>query len=335
LIDIKNLEQFKALRTRDLQRRDDSTWFTNIGYIPTMSEGLKLVNYLPSKSNDQSSCLRSMAFEAFQSDSMDTKVLNEDSIVVSDQALTACFSWLTNSELFVTMDSQNRAAARDNLMLQLREVDSWLRRHGGPDALCSALNMIKDLQSLSPLATDAENVADPDGSPSLEQDEPTTPKRKPLAEMRMIDPGDDSRPTWIRCNRKWLAPETANHYNLPWEFDRVKLTCADCMNGADGSFRETQHTSSSKNGSHQTFKHSYSSIRESSKLKRTEAFRQIYAMAKNTSFGGAANFADQGRTRLRQTRGDKLHPCAAVGMQEQDKCAVLIARRAKSELWSK
>jgi hypothetical protein len=118
LIDMKNLEQFKALRTREVQNRDDSTWLTTTRYFPRKPEGFKLANFLPSKSNDQMSCLRSMAFEAFQSDSMDTKVLKEDSIIVSDQALTACFSWLANSELFMTMDSESRLGARDNLMLQ-------------------------------------------------------------------------------------------------------------------------------------------------------------------------------------------------------------------------
>lgn len=221
LIDIKNLEQFRALRTSGLQRRDNSTWFTNTGYFPTKPEGFKLTNYLPSKSNDQTSCLRSMAFEAFRLDSMDTKVLGEDSIIVSDQVLTACFSWLADSEFFKNMNSENRAAARDNLMLQLREMDSWLRRYGGPDALCCALNMIKDRQSLSPIEDEAENVAEPDRESNSVEDEPTTPKRMPLTESRMIDPVESSRPTWIRCNRKWLAPETANRYNLSWEFDRV------------------------------------------------------------------------------------------------------------------
>jgi hypothetical protein len=224
LIDIKNLEQFKTLRTRELQRRDDSTWFTNTGYSPMKSEGSKLANYLPSKSNEQMSCLRSMAFQAFQSDSANTKVLEDDSVVVSDQALTACFSWLTNSELFVTMDSESRVATRDNLVLQLREVDLWLRRHGGSDALCCALNMIRGVQLVNPLEDEAENLVDTDNDSNHDKDEPATPKRKTLPESRMIDPIDDSRPTWIRCNRKWLAPETVNHYNLRWEFDRVSST---------------------------------------------------------------------------------------------------------------
>ena len=30
---------------------------------------------------------------------------------------------------------------------------------------------------------------------------------------------DLSRPTWIKVNRKWLLPETLNHYYLPWEWD--------------------------------------------------------------------------------------------------------------------
>jgi hypothetical protein len=221
LVDIKNLEQFRALQTSELQRRDDSTWFTNTGCFPTKSEGFKLTNYLPSKSNDQMSCLRSMAFEAFRLDSMDTKVLSEDSIVVSDQALTACFSWLADGEYFMHMNSKNRAATRDDLMLQLREMDAWLRRYGGPDALCCALNMIKDRQSPSSIEDEADNVADPDGEAKTDKDEPMTPRRKPLTESRMIDPVDSGRPTWIRCNRKWLAPETANRYNLSWEFDRV------------------------------------------------------------------------------------------------------------------
>lgn len=30
---------------------------------------------------------------------------------------------------------------------------------------------------------------------------------------------DLSRPTWIKVKRKWLLPETLDHYNLPWEWD--------------------------------------------------------------------------------------------------------------------
>ena len=28
-----------------------------------------------------------------------------------------------------------------------------------------------------------------------------------------------SRPTWIKVKRKWLLPETLDHYYLPWEWD--------------------------------------------------------------------------------------------------------------------
>lgn len=28
-----------------------------------------------------------------------------------------------------------------------------------------------------------------------------------------------SRPTWIKVKRKWLLPETLDHYFLPWEWD--------------------------------------------------------------------------------------------------------------------
>ena len=234
LIDIKNLEQFVTLRSRENQNRDDSTWFTNTRYLSKMSEGTRLANILPSKSNDQMSCLRSMALEALQSDLVDTKVLKEDSVVISDQALMACFSWLADSELFVTMDAVSRASARDNLMLQLREVDLWLRRHGGPDALCSALNMIKDLQSSAPLEDEAENLPEADVGSDHDEDEPKTRKQMKPSETRLLDPTDDGRPMWIRCNRKWLAPETVNHYNLPWEFDRVQRAYQDYRNPADG-----------------------------------------------------------------------------------------------------
>ena len=30
---------------------------------------------------------------------------------------------------------------------------------------------------------------------------------------------DLSRPTWIKIKRKWLLPETLDHYYLPWEWD--------------------------------------------------------------------------------------------------------------------
>lgn len=29
---------------------------------------------------------------------------------------------------------------------------------------------------------------------------------------------DLSRPTWIKVKRKWLLPETLDHYDLPWEW---------------------------------------------------------------------------------------------------------------------
>ena len=149
---------------------------------------------------------------------MEPKVLGGDSIVVSDQAISACFSWLTDGEFFMNMNSENRATTRGNLMLQLREIDSWLNRYGGADALCCALNMIKSRQD------ESENVADPDHESGTDGDEPTTPKRTPLMQSRMTDQVDSNRPVWIKCNRKWLAPEIANHYNLPWEFDQVRQT---------------------------------------------------------------------------------------------------------------
>lgn len=225
LIDIKHLEQFTALRTRDLQRQDDTTWFDNTAYFPTKSEGSKVADYLP-KPNEQISSLRSMAIEAFQSDAMDTAVLREDSVIVSDQALTACFAWLANGDFFLTKDSQTRTAARGNLMLQLREIDLWLRRHGGPDALCCALNLIKGVELISQLEDELENPKDAESGSDADKAEPSTPKRRPLTQSRMIDPivDESSRPAWIRCNRKWLAPETVNEYHLPWEFDPVRWT---------------------------------------------------------------------------------------------------------------
>lgn len=30
---------------------------------------------------------------------------------------------------------------------------------------------------------------------------------------------DLSRPTWIKVKRKWLLPETLDHYYLPWQWD--------------------------------------------------------------------------------------------------------------------
>jgi hypothetical protein len=168
--------------------------------------------------------LRSIALEAFMSDSIDTKVLEEDSILISKQALTTCFSWLANSELFTTMEPGKRASARAYLMLQLREVDAWLRRYGGSDALCCALNMIIGLQTLALLEEEPENLSQTDADSTHDEGEPKTRKSNPATEPRVIDPIDSGRPAWIRCNRKWLAPETVNHYNLPWEFDRVKRT---------------------------------------------------------------------------------------------------------------
>lgn len=227
LIDIKDLERFDTLRKRELKNRDDSAWFLNIRYPSAKSEGFKIGHLLPVKPNNQMSSLRSIAVEAFKSDSTDTEVLKEDSIIISDQALTACFSWLTDGELFTAMDSESRTAARDNLMLQLREVDLWLRQYGGSDALCCALNMIKDLQAPSPLEDGAENLTDTDGRSNQDIDEPAARKRKPSTAPRTYEPVTSGRPTWVKCNRKWLAPETANHYNLPWQFDPVKLTCPD------------------------------------------------------------------------------------------------------------
>ena len=107
-------------------------------------------------------------------------------------------------------------------MLQLREVDAWLRRYGKSDALCCALNMITSLQTLDPLEEETENLPHTDADSTRDEGEPKTRKPNSALEPRVIDPIDSGRPTWIRCNRKWLAPETVNHYNLPWEFDRVK-----------------------------------------------------------------------------------------------------------------
>ena len=233
LVDIKNLEQFGTLRIREFQNRDDSTWFKNTKYLSKRAEGFGLANLLPAKSDNQMSCLRSMALEAFHSESADTKVLEEDSILISDQALTACFSWLAKSDLFVTMESASRAGTRENLMLQLREVDWWLGRHGGTDALCSALSMIKDLQGTAPLEDEADNLPQPDAGSDHENDEPKKHKRKLSSEPRILDSKDDSRTTWIRCNRKWLAPETVNHYKLPWEFDRVRCRSIQTVGNAN------------------------------------------------------------------------------------------------------
>jgi len=221
LIDITDLEQFDTLRAGEPQDRDDSSWFANTRYLSTKSEGLPLANFLPSESHRRISRLRSIALEAFMSDSIDTKVLEEDSILMSKQALTTCFLWLANSELFVTMESRKRASVRTYLILQLGEVDAWLRRYGGSDALCCALNMIIGLQTLAPLEDEAENLPQTDADPTHDEGEPKPSKSNPATESRIIDPIDSGRPTWIRCNRKWLAPETVNHYNLPWEFDRV------------------------------------------------------------------------------------------------------------------
>jgi hypothetical protein len=221
LIDIVDLEQFDT-RTGEPQDRDDSSWFVNTRYLSTKAEGLPMANLLPSESHRRMTRLRSIALEAFQSDSIDTKVLEEDSILISKQALTTCFSWLANSELFTTMESGQRANARAYLMLQLREVDAWLRRYGKSDALCCALNMITSLQTLDPLEEETENLPHTDADSTRDEGEPKTRKPNSALEPRVIDPIDSGRPTWIRCNRKWLAPETVNHYNLPWEFDRVK-----------------------------------------------------------------------------------------------------------------
>ena len=32
---------------------------------------------------------------------------------------------------------------------------------------------------------------------------------------------DLSRPTFIKVNRKYLSPDTLDHYRLPWEWDKV------------------------------------------------------------------------------------------------------------------
>src|SRR5271155_1277197 len=120
------------------------------------------------------------------------------------------------------MESGKRASARAYLILQLREVDAWLRRYGGSDALCCALNMITGLQTLAPLEDEAENLPQTGADSTHNEGEPKPGQSNPATELRIIDPIDSGRPTWIRCNRKWLAPETVNHYNLPWEFDRVK-----------------------------------------------------------------------------------------------------------------
>jgi hypothetical protein len=222
LIDITDLEQFDIPRAGEPQDRDDNSWFVNTRYLSTKSEGLPLANFLPSESHRHMSRLRSIALKAFMSDSIDTKVLEEDSILMSKQALTTCFSWLADSELFITMESRKRASARAYLILQLREVDAWLRRYGGSDALCCALNMITGLQTLAPLEDEAENLPQTGADSTHDEGEPKPGKLNPATESRIIDPIDSGRPTWIRCNRKWLAPETVNHYNLPWEFDRVK-----------------------------------------------------------------------------------------------------------------
>jgi hypothetical protein len=224
LIDIVDLEQFDPSRAGEPQDRDDSSWFVNTRYLSTNVEGLPMANLLPSESHRRMSPLRSIALDAFVSDLIDTKVLEEDSILISKQALTTCFSWLANSELFTTMESGKRASARAYLMLQLREVDIWLRRYGGSDALCGALNMITRLQTLAPLEDGAENRRQTDADSTHGEDEPKPKPRtsSPATESRVVDPTDSGRPTWIRCNRKWLAPETVNHYHLPWEFDPVK-----------------------------------------------------------------------------------------------------------------
>ena len=220
LVDIKRVDEFEGLSKRGISSRDDRSWFMNTKYLSMKAEGLRLAYFLTQTSNDQTSPLRAIAAKAFHAMSADTKVLEQDSIIISDQALTTCFLWLANSELFATMDWPTRAGNRKHVMLQLREVDCWLGRHGGSDALCAALNMIKNLRVTAPVEEEAENLSQPEDTLNYDNDEPKKRKRKPGLESRMLDPNED-RPTWIRCNRKWLAPETVNHYNLPWEFDRV------------------------------------------------------------------------------------------------------------------
>jgi hypothetical protein len=35
---------------------------------------------------------------------------------------------------------------------------------------------------------------------------------------------DLHRPTFIKVNRKYLHPDTLDHYGLPWEWDAVRIT---------------------------------------------------------------------------------------------------------------
>jgi hypothetical protein len=43
-------------------------------------------------------------------------------------------------------------------------------------------------------------------------------KQEPTTRDREIDL---SRPTYIKVNRKYLLPDTLDHYKLPWEWDKV------------------------------------------------------------------------------------------------------------------
>jgi hypothetical protein len=237
LIGLRNIDEFDDTRKLELRNRDDSTWFNT-------------------RSTKQVRDLRSIALKIFRMHSLDTRILTEDSIVVSNQALDLCFAWLDNGDLFTTMELERRNMERENLMLQLREVDWWLSTHGKSDALCSALNMINAVRGGAPLGAGAENIHQPDNrsihdhdansdvdnndaGSNMDNEDAESHHEDHTKSRHDIDADSDLRnneektpgrklgtktgvtPTFAKVHRKYISPVTLNHYGLPWEYDKV------------------------------------------------------------------------------------------------------------------
>ena len=68
-------------------------------------------------------------------------------LLVSADVLDICFDWLDHDEFIHNMPKREKAVARKWISWQLATIDSWLKVHGGNDALCAALNVLVKLHT--------------------------------------------------------------------------------------------------------------------------------------------------------------------------------------------
>lgn len=79
---------------------------------------------------------------------------------------------------------------------------------------------------------------------------------------------DMTRPTYIKVNRKYLSPDTLDHYQLPWEWDKVSLPLLSFFSSLSLSsvpltlwtYRPIQNTSSSSDTLTTIFRKSFLNI---------------------------------------------------------------------------